>query len=72
MADPEQFNADQLAFWNGLSGHTWVVRQAHTDITLAPALAPMGLFMGLCVVDGPIRSASFRLCTSCGMKFKPP
>jgi SAM-dependent methyltransferase len=37
MADPEQFNADQLAFWNGPGGHTWVERQDHTDITLAPA-----------------------------------
>lgn len=36
MADPEQFNADQLAFWNGPGGHTWVARQEHTDITLAP------------------------------------
>ena len=36
MANPEQFNADQLAFWNGLGGHTWVARQEHTDITLAP------------------------------------
>jgi SAM-dependent methyltransferase len=36
MAEPEQFNADQLAFWNGPGGHTWVARQAHTDITLAP------------------------------------
>ena len=36
MADPEQFNADQLSFWNGLGGRTWVARQAHTDITLAP------------------------------------
>ncbi len=36
MADAEQFNADQLAFWNGRGGHTWVARQAHTDITLAP------------------------------------
>ena len=36
MADPEQFNADQLAFWNGPGGHIWVARQAHTDITLAP------------------------------------
>ena len=36
MADPEQINADQLAFWNGPGGHTWVVRQEHTDITLAP------------------------------------
>lgn len=36
MADPGQFNADQLAFWNGPGGHTWVARQEHTDITLAP------------------------------------
>jgi SAM-dependent methyltransferase len=36
MADPEQFNADQLAFWNGTGGRTWVARQEHTDITLAP------------------------------------
>jgi SAM-dependent methyltransferase len=36
MADPEQFNADQLAFWNGPGGRTWVARQAHTDLTLAP------------------------------------
>jgi SAM-dependent methyltransferase len=36
MADPKQFNADQLAFWNGPGGHTWVARQEHTDITLAP------------------------------------
>jgi len=32
----EQFNADQLAFWNGAGGRTWVARQTHTDITLAP------------------------------------
>ncbi len=36
MANPEQFNADQLAFWNGPGGHIWVARQEHTDITLAP------------------------------------
>lgn len=36
MADPQQSNADQLAFWNGQGGQTWVARQAHTDITLAP------------------------------------
>jgi SAM-dependent methyltransferase len=36
VPDPEQINADQLAFWNGLGGHTWVERQEHTDITLAP------------------------------------
>jgi SAM-dependent methyltransferase len=36
MADPEQFNADQQAFWDGAGGRTWVARQEHTDITLAP------------------------------------
>lgn len=36
MADPDQTNADQLAFWNGVGGQTWVARQAHTDITLQP------------------------------------
>ncbi len=36
MADPEQFNADQVSFWNGSGGHTWVKRQEHTDITFAP------------------------------------
>ena len=36
MADPEQINADQRTFWNGQGGRTWVARQEHTDITLAP------------------------------------
>jgi SAM-dependent methyltransferase len=36
MADPEQINADQLAYWNGPGGQSWVARQEHTDITLAP------------------------------------
>lgn len=36
MANRDQFNADQLAFWNGVGGETWVMRQAHTDITLQP------------------------------------
>jgi SAM-dependent methyltransferase len=36
MADAAQVNADQLAFWNGKGGQTWVARQAHTDITLQP------------------------------------
>ena len=36
MATPDEVNADMLAFWDGQGGHTWVVRQAHTDITLAP------------------------------------
>jgi SAM-dependent methyltransferase len=35
-APPEAINADMLSFWNGKGGHTWVARQAHTDITLAP------------------------------------
>jgi SAM-dependent methyltransferase len=35
MADADQVNADMLSFWNGTGGHTWVARQAHTDITLA-------------------------------------
>jgi ubiquinone/menaquinone biosynthesis C-methylase UbiE len=34
MCDSEQINTDMLAFWNGQGGHTWVARQAHTDITL--------------------------------------
>ena len=36
MADADRINADQLAFWNGIGGQTWVTRQAHTDITLQP------------------------------------
>ena len=44
MADPEQINADQLAFWNGAGGRTWVARQEHTDITLAPVMAALLAF----------------------------
>jgi hypothetical protein len=40
MADPGQFNADQLAFWNGPGGRTWVERQEHTDIHLRGAASP--------------------------------
>jgi len=36
MDDAQKFSADQLAFWNGAGGRTWVQRQAHTDATLAP------------------------------------
>lgn len=36
MATADEVNADMLAFWDGQGGHTWVVRQAHTDITLTP------------------------------------
>ena len=36
MTDAAQFDADQLAFWNGQGGRTWVARQEHTDITLRP------------------------------------
>ena len=36
MAAREEIDADMLAFWNGTGGETWVARQEHTDITLAP------------------------------------
>jgi SAM-dependent methyltransferase len=36
MSAPEEINADMLIFWNGKGGDTWVARQEHTDITLAP------------------------------------
>jgi len=36
MAPSAEINADMLAFWNGKGGDTWVARQKHTDITLAP------------------------------------
>jgi SAM-dependent methyltransferase len=36
MATPDEVNADMLAFWDGQGGDTWVARQAHTDLTLAP------------------------------------
>jgi ubiquinone/menaquinone biosynthesis C-methylase UbiE len=41
MAGPEEINADMLAFWNGKGGDTWVARQEHTDITLAPTTAAL-------------------------------
>lgn len=44
MADAEQFNADQLAFWGGAGGRTWVARQAHTDTTLAPVFEALLTF----------------------------
>jgi SAM-dependent methyltransferase len=36
MSNADRVNADQLAFWNGVGGETWVPRQTHTDITLQP------------------------------------
>lgn len=36
MTDAAAFNADQLAFWNGVGGNIWVERQAHTDQILEP------------------------------------
>jgi SAM-dependent methyltransferase len=36
VVDAEQSNADQLAFWNGPGGETWVARRAHTDAILRP------------------------------------
>jgi hypothetical protein len=38
VRDPEQINADQLAFWNGQSRHIRVARQEHTVIA-APGCA---------------------------------
>lgn len=35
-ATAAEIDADMLAFWNGKGGDTWVARQEHTDITLAP------------------------------------
>ena len=36
MATSDEINADMLSFWDGQGGRIWVVRQAHTDITLTP------------------------------------
>lgn len=36
MSEAAEFNADQLAFWNGVGGDIWVERQAHTDQILDP------------------------------------
>ena len=36
MSDVELLNADQLAFWNGQGGLTWVARAKHTDTVLSP------------------------------------
>jgi SAM-dependent methyltransferase len=36
MSDADLVNADQLAFWNGIGGETWVARQTHTDLALQP------------------------------------
>jgi len=44
MVDPEQINADMLAFWNGQGGHIWVARQVHTDITLTPVMGALLAF----------------------------
>jgi SAM-dependent methyltransferase len=44
VAKPEEINADQLAFWNGPGGRTWVARQEHTDITLAPVTEALVAF----------------------------
>jgi SAM-dependent methyltransferase len=48
LADPEQINADMLAFWNGHGGHTWVARQAHTDTTLTPVTEALVAFAAPC------------------------
>ena len=48
MVAPEEINADMLAFWNGNGGHTWVTRQEHTDITLAPVTDALLAFAAPC------------------------
>jgi hypothetical protein len=50
VADPEHSNADQLAFWN--EAGEGVVRQQHTDITLAPV--PEGLVALASAIDPPV------------------
>jgi hypothetical protein len=35
---PANRATDQLVFWNGQGGQTWVARQEHTDIILARVL----------------------------------
>ena len=44
MATPDEVNADMRAFWDGQGGHTWVARQAHTDITLTPVTSALLAF----------------------------
>jgi SAM-dependent methyltransferase len=44
LAAPEEINADMLSFWNGKGGHTWVARQEHTDVTLAPVTDALRAF----------------------------
>lgn len=44
MATADEVNADMLAFWDGQGGRTWVTRQAHTDVTLAPVVEALLAF----------------------------
>lgn len=44
MATSDEVNADMRAFWDGQGGRTWVARQAHTDITLAPVTGALLAF----------------------------
>ncbi|HJW42313.1 MAG TPA: class I SAM-dependent methyltransferase [Rhizomicrobium sp.] len=48
MAAPEEINADMLSFWNGKGGRTWVARQEHTDLTLAPVTDALLAFAAPC------------------------
>jgi SAM-dependent methyltransferase len=59
MADPEETNANQLAFWNGRGGQVWVERQAHTDSVLA------GVSEALLALAAP-RSGERVLDVGCG------
>lgn len=46
MSSAEETNADQVAFWNGQGGQTWVKRQQHTDTTLTPVNEALLAFAG--------------------------
>ncbi len=46
MSSAEETNADQVAFWNGQGGQTWVKRQHHTDTTLTPVNEALLAFAG--------------------------
>lgn len=48
MTAVEEINADMLAFWNGNGGHTWVIRQEHTDITLGAVTEALIAFAAPC------------------------
>ena len=74
MSDAATINADMLSFWNGQGGRIWVMRQAHTDSTLAPVTdalvnfaAPRAgeIVLAVGCALSPRLSARRRLCRVC-------